>query len=223
MVEWRSNCQRKPVVPFDGIVRPPARPIKPQIKFPKAPEFAEPDHDGLAPAIGESTPAESSKEDPVQLLYEQLQGLSVQAEPDENIHGETALADSDSEVATDHTSKAGIKKAKAELIARKKAKAKEVADLKRLTFKEILEKFSKLNEVIFEPFSPGRTRDPEVILPDQDINATDPLSLLDLFIQPVIYDIIVENMNLYAIAHGAATAPTLTNTQYWWPTNANEI
>jgi hypothetical protein len=75
--------------------------------------------------------------------------------------------------------------------------------------------------VVFELFSPSRTWDSEVAI--SNIDVTDPLSLLDLFIQPTIYTTIAENTNLYTIVHRAATAPTSTNSQYWWPTNANEI
>ena len=77
-------------------------------------------------------------------------------------------------------------------------------------------------DVVFEPFSPGIPRDPEVNIPS-NIDATDPLALLDLFITPEMYAIIAENTNLYAIANDAPTARTATNKRCWWPTNANEI
>ena len=44
---------------------------------------------------------------------------------------------------------------------------------------------------MFEPFLPGRIWDPKVTIPD--IDATNPSSLLDLFIQPTIYATIAEN------------------------------
>jgi hypothetical protein len=82
--------------------------------------------------------------------------------------------------------------------------------------------FPDTKEVIFKPFSPGCPREPKVNIPP-DIDITDPLALLDLFIPSKIYTTIAENTNLYAIASDAPTTPTLTNTRYWWPTNENEI
>ena len=61
-----------------------------------------------------------------------------------------------------------------DLKAKRKAKAEEIAGLKRLQFEEILKKIPKTSDVVFEPFLPGRTRDPEVVLPN--IDASDPLS-----------------------------------------------
>ena len=96
-----------------------------------------------------------------------------------------------------------------DLKAKRKAKAEEIAGLKRLQFEEILKKIPKTSDIVFEPFLPGRTRDSKVAIPSIDI--TNLLSLLDLFIQPAIYTTIAENTNLYAIVQRAAIAPTSTN------------
>ena len=77
-------------------------------------------------------------------------------------------------------------------------------------------------EVIFSLLSPGVPREPEVNIPN-NIDTTDPLALLDLFITPEMYAIIAQNTNLYAIANNAPTVRTSTNKRYWWPTSANEI
>jgi Transposase IS4 len=38
-----------------------------------------------------------------------------------------------------------------------------------------------------------------------------------------MYTTIAENTNLYAISKNARTAPTKSNSRYWWPTNKSEI
>jgi len=106
--------------------------------------------------------------------------------------------------------------------AKKKAKAQEIARLKKLPFEDIVKMIPYIKDVIFEPFSPGHLRDPEINIPS-NIDTSDPLALLDLFIPPEMYATIAENTNLYAIAQNAPTAPTSTNKRYWWPTNANKI
>src|SRR5271168_2888103 len=208
MAVRRSNRQRKPVIPFDKIVRQPTKPRKPRKPRTKVPNAQEPHYD---PAPAESSNNEVIQGDPIQLLCEQTQGLNLQANPTKDSLSEAveeAVEEAVDEAIEDHK-------------AKRKAKAEEIAGLKRLQFEEILKKIPKTSDVVFEPFSPGRIRDPEVAIPN--IDATDPLSLLDLFIQPTIYTTIAENTNLYAIYRGAATAPTSTNSRYWWPTNANEI
>jgi hypothetical protein len=155
----------------------------------------------------------------MQLLCEQTQGLDLQANPTENSPSE--VVEEAVEEAIEESILEATDEAVEDLRAKRKAKTEEIAGLKRLQFEEILKKIPKTSDVVFEPFSPGRTRDPEVAIPN--IDATDPLSLLDLFIQPMIYTIIAENTNLYAIVRRAATLPTSTNSRYWWPTNANEI
>ena len=189
---------------FDEIVRQsakPAKPIKPQTKVPKA---REPHYD---PASAESSNNKVIQGDPIQLLCEQTQGLNIQTHPTENSPSEPA-----EEATEDEDADADEAVNPEDLKAKRKAKAKEVAGLKMLQFKEILMEIPKTSDVVFEPFLPGRTRDPKVVLPN--IDASNPLSLLDLFIQPTIYITIAENTNLYAIAQGAAIAPTLTNSQY---------
>ena len=85
-----------------------------------------------------------------------------------------------------------------------------------------MEEAKPLKDVQFEAFDPGEPREPKVNIPS-NIDPTDPLALLDLFIPPEIYTTIAENTNLYAIAYNAPTVPTPINRRYWWPTNANEI
>jgi hypothetical protein len=108
------------------------------------------------------------------------------------------------------------------LKAKKKAKAAEMARLTALGLQGVMEEAKPLKEVQFEAFDPGEPREPKLNIPS-NIDSTNPLELLDLFIPPEIYTTIAENTNLYAIAHNAPTAPTPTNRRYWWPTNANEI
>jgi hypothetical protein len=81
----------------------------------------------------------------------------------------------------------------------------EVACIGKLPFENIVKMTSDTTDVIFEPFSFGRPRDPEVNIPS-NIDATDPLALLDLFIPPDMYAIIPENTNLYAISNNALIA-----------------
>jgi hypothetical protein len=70
-----------------------------------------------------------------------------------------------------------------------------------------------LKDVQFEPFKPGLYRELKVNILS-NIDPTNPLALLDLFIPPEIYTIIAENTNLYTIAYNALTTPTPTNWQY---------
>ena len=109
-----------------------------------------------------------------------------------------------------------------DLKAKKKAKAAEIARLKGLGLDGVLKEARPLKDVQFEPFDPGLHREPKVNI-SPNIDPTDPLALLDLFIPPKIYATIAENTNLYAIAHNAPIAATPTNRRYWWPTNENEI
>ena len=81
-----------------------------------------------------------------------------------------------------------------------------------------MEMISDPKEVIFKPFSPSYPREPKVNIPP-NVDATDLLALLDLFIPSEIYTTIEENINLYAITNNALTS----NLRYWWPTNENEI
>ncbi len=81
---------------------------------------------------------------------------------------------------------------------------------------------SNITDVIFKPFSSNRPRDSEINILN-NINVTDPLVLLNLFIPLKIYTIIAENTNLYAITNNTPITSTLINRRYWWPTNINEI
>ena len=97
--------------------------------------------------------------------------------------------------------------------AKKKAKAAEIARLTALSFQGVIEEAKLLKDVQFEAFDPSVPREPKVNIPS-DIDPSDPLALLDLFIPPKIYTTIAENTNLYAITHNALTTLTLTNQQY---------
>jgi hypothetical protein len=205
MAERRSDRQRKPVVPFDEIVHQSAKPAKPRKPRTKVPKAREPHYD---PASAEPSNKEVIQGDPV-LLCEQTQGLNLRANSTENSPSKAVEEAVEEAVNLE------------DLKAKRKAKAEEIAGLKKLQFEEILKKIPKASDVVFEPFSPGRTRDPKVAIPN--IDAADLLSLLNLFIPPTIYTIIVENTNLYAIVWGVDIAPTSTNSRYWWPTNADEI
>ena len=106
--------------------------------------------------------------------------------------------------------------------AKKKAKAAEIARLTTLGLQGVMEEAKPLKDVQFEAFDPRVPREPKVNIPS-NIDPSNPLALLDLFIPPEIYTTIAENTNLYTIAYNAPTTPTPTNRRYWWPTNANEI
>src|SRR4030081_2541121 len=105
--------------------------------------------------------------------------------------------------------------------AKKKAKAAKIAHLTTLGLQGVMEEAKPLKDVQFEAFDPGVPREPKVNIPS-NIDPSNPLALLDLFIPPEIYTTIVENTNLYAIAYDALTTPTPTNWRYWWPIDANE-
>jgi hypothetical protein len=106
--------------------------------------------------------------------------------------------------------------------AKKKAKAEEIAQLTTLDLKSIIEAAKPPKEVQFEPFDPGDRRDPKANIPS-NVDALDPLALLDLFIPLKIYAIITKNTNLYAISKDALTTRTDTNSRYWFLTNKDEI
>jgi hypothetical protein len=103
--------------------------------------------------------------------------------------------------------------------AKKKTKSEEIARLTKLGFHGILAEMKPLKEVEFEPFVPGDHREPKLNIPS-NIDPTDPLALLDLFISVAIYATIAENTNLYTIVYNV---PTSTTSQYWYPTNEHEI
>jgi hypothetical protein len=97
--------------------------------------------------------------------------------------------------------------------AKKKAKAAEMARLKALGLEGVMKEVKSLKDVQFEPFNPGNHRELKVNIPS-NIDPTNPLALLDLFIPPKIYATIAENTNLYTIAYNALTVATPTNQQY---------
>ena len=101
---------------------------------------------------------------------------------------------------------------------KKKAKAIELAELKKLPLEDIMKMIPDPKEVIFKPFSSSYPREPKVNI-SPNVDATDLLTLLDLFIPSEIYTTIEENTNLYAITNNAPTS----NSRYWRPTNENEI
>ena len=72
----------------------------------------------------------------------------------------------------------------------------------------------QLKDVHFDPFDPGDIREPKLNIPS-NIDVSDPLELLDLFIPPKIYAIIAKNTNLYATTNNAPTIRTSTNSRYW--------
>jgi hypothetical protein len=106
--------------------------------------------------------------------------------------------------------------------AKKKAKAEEIARLTTLDLKSIMEEAKPPKEVQFEPFDLGDRRDLKPNIPS-NVDASDPLALLDLFIPLEMYTIIAKNTNLYAISKDAPTTQTDTNSRYWFPTNEDEI
>jgi hypothetical protein len=97
-----------------------------------------------------------------------------------------------------------------DLKAKKKAKAAKVARLTTLGLQSIMEEAKPLKDVQFEAFDPRVPQEPKVNIPS-NIDPSDPLALLDLFIPPEIYTTIAENTNLYTIACNAVTIPTPTN------------
>src|SRR6266498_845233 len=200
--ERRSMRLRKPKIHFDDQTAQYSGSSEP-LKSPKsstkptAKPSVEPNpRKGSAKA---STKALASTLDLIKELYSQTKELDIQGDPK-------------------------AKKAKTEEIAttKKKAKAEEVARLSKLSLDDILKEAKAPKDVQFEPFKPGRPREPKVYIPS-DIDADDPLALLDLFIPPEIYTIIAENTNLYAIIRNAPTTRSSTNSRYWWPTTKNEI
>ncbi len=67
-------------------------------------------------------------------------------------------------------------------------------------------------DIQFELFNPGH-QESKVNIPF-NIDPTDPLTLLNLFIPDEIYIIITENTNLYVLSKNTPTAPIKSNTRY---------
>lgn len=197
----QSTRQRKPIIPFDEQISQPSlllRALKTQKRRAKPSKSSQ-----RAPIQ-----AETSEDDAIQLLCDQTKGLDLDALPPTE--------------ETEDTEDESRQESVSDKNAKKKAKAAEVARLKKLSLGDIIEMIPDPKDVVFEPFSPGCPREPEVHIPP-NVDATDPLTLLHLFISPEIFTTIAENTNLYAITSNAPTAPTSMNRRYWWPTNADEI
>ena len=91
-----------------------------------------------------------------------------------------------------------------DLKAKKKAKAAEVARLSKLGLEGVIEEAKQPKDVHFDPFDPGDTQEPKLNIPS-NIDVSDPLELLDLFIPSETYATIAENTNLYAAIYNALT------------------
>ena len=127
---------------------------------------------------------------------------------------QTSLAECDDDLIEELCSQAQDLDISDDPKAKKKAKAAEITRLNALSLQGIMEEAKPLKELKFEAFDPGESREPKINIPD-NIDPTNPLELLDLFIPPKLYSTIADNTNLYAIAHDAHTAPTPTNRRYW--------
>ena len=97
--------------------------------------------------------------------------------------------------------------------AKKKAKAAEIARLTTLGLQSVIEEAKLLKNIQFEAFDPGVPREPKVNIPS-NIDPSNPLALLDLFILSEIYTTITENTNLYTIAYNALIVATPINRRY---------
>jgi hypothetical protein len=199
----QSIRQRQPTIPYDERIPQSSKPSKPS-KPPKA---------STKPfklnQKASTSKAKTSDDDAIQLLCNKAKVLDIQARQIEDVKDSQSKQEDNIDSIVDKK-------------AMKKAKAEEVARLGKLPFEDIVNMISNTTEVIFEPFSSSRPRDAKVNIPS-NIDAANPLALLDLFIPPKMYTIIAENTNLYAIANNASIASTSTNRRYWWPTNANEV
>jgi len=95
--------------------------------------------------------------------------------------------------------------------AKKKAKSDEISRLKNLRFHSILKEIKPLKEIEYKPFTLGNHCAPKVNILS-NINTTNPLALLDLFIYLLMYITIAENTNLYATFKEALIASTKSST-----------
>jgi len=94
--------------------------------------------------------------------------------------------------------------------------------LEKLNIQEISALIPDCATVEFVPFKPGHHREPIALIPDT-IDASDPVALLDLYLNSSIYDTIALNTNAYAVAQEATTISTSGSTRIWYPTTADEI
>jgi Transposase IS4 len=200
-IERRSNRSRKPKIHFDEIVQssgpsnPSNAPKKPSA-VPKKPSKTS-EGSTKAPPIAKSskTHLKTPLETPLNTLDPPI------LDPIKELCSQIAELD---------------------IKAKKKAKSDEISRLTKLGFQGVLEEIKPLKEIEYEPLILGDHRAPKVNIPS-NIDTTDPLALLDLFIPPSMYTTIAENTNLYAISKKAPLAPTKSSSRYWWPTNENEI
>ena len=153
----------------------------------------------------------SSENNVVQLFCEQMRSLDIQDEPIvEGIENDES-AESKNEDSDKMASDKSKKKVKAtNKKDKKKAKAAELAELKKLLLENIIEMIPDPKEVIFKLFSPSHPREPKVNI-SSNVDTTDLLVLLDLFISSEMYTTIEENTNLYVITNNAPTS----NSWYW--------
>src|SRR6266536_1904058 len=100
-----------------------------------------------------------------------------------------------------------------DLKAQKKVKAAEIARLSKLNLKSVMEEAKQPKDIHFDFFDPGDIREPKLNILF-NIDVSDPLELLNLFIPPKIYTIIAKNTNLYATTNNAPTIRTSTNSRY---------
>ena len=175
--ERRSTRVRKPIIRFaDQIVqsaelseapeasivttKPPAK-LQATAKPTKAPTTKAPAKAPTKAKVPAKVPAKAKAPAPttdIEQLCDQIEGLNFEEEDD-------AIEPND----------ASDKKGK------KKAKAEEIARLSKLSFIDIMKEAKDPKDVLFEPFVPGHSREPEVNIPP-NIDTSSPLALFELFI-----------------------------------------
>ena len=196
--ECRSNRSRKPKIHFDEIVQSsgPSKPSNAPKKPSAVPKKPSKTSKGSTKALPTTKSSKTLSETPLETPLDALDPPIL--DPIEELCSRIAELD---------------------IKAKKKAKSDEISRLTKLGFHGVLAEVKLLKEVEFEPFVPGDHQEPKLNIPS-NIDPTDLLALLDLFIPTTIYATIVENTNLYAIAYNAPTSTTL---QYWYPINEYEI
>ena len=157
-IERRSNRSRKPKIHFDEIVQS-SGPSKPS-NAPKKPSKTSKCSTKPPPTAKSSkTLSETPLETPLDTLDPPI------LDPIEELCSQIAELD---------------------IKAKKKAKSDEISRLTKLGFHGVLVEVKPLKEVEFEPFVPGDHQEPKLNIPS-NIDPTDPLALLDLFIPTTIY------------------------------------
>jgi hypothetical protein len=180
--EQRSNRSRKPKIHFDEIVQSsgPSKPSNALKKPPAVPKNPSKTSKGSTKAPPTAKSSKTLSETPLDTL-------------------DPPILDSIEELCS-QTAELDIK-------AKKKAKSDEISRLTKLGFQGVLEEIKPLKEIKYKPLILGDHRAPKVNIPS-NIDTTDPLALLDLFIPPSMYTTIAENTNLYTISKKAPLAPT---------------